>query len=121
MRKKIFIIATISALLVCLVYFIVDNYDLSADYNYVTAKVDIKNGYVKIICIGLPPTSEKEIEPITERYGFKNVYIEKLPPNQGKKGIKDYNEVVEQYLVVRNGVNWKVKYEKEIDSLLDKK
>lgn len=94
-------------------------YDLSSDYNYAVAKIDIKNGNVKIITIGIPKktSKDKEIEMIATRYGFTNIYIEKYTPQQTQRGIDNYNELAEAYLTLRNGSNWKSSYKREVDSL----
>jgi hypothetical protein len=119
MRKRLIIIGIIVISLVAIVYTVWQVYDLSSDYNYATAKIDIKNGQVKIINIGKPKVSSrgKEIEMVASRYGFKNIYIEKYTPQQAEKGVKNYNELMEAYLVLPNGTNWKARYKKEVDAL----
>lgn len=119
MRKRLLIIGFIFILIISIISILWRVDDLSADYNYVTAKLDIKDGNVKIINIGIPKTSskDKEIELVAGRYGFKNIYIEKYTPKQTEKGINNYNELIETYLALRNGSNWKSIYKKEVDSL----
>jgi hypothetical protein len=119
MRKRIIVTGVVVALLISTVYIVWQVYDLSADYNVATAKLDIKNGNAKIIHIGVPKitSKDKEIELLAASYGFKNVYIEKFTPQQTEKGINGYNKLVENYLRLRNGFNWKNKYQTEVDSL----
>jgi len=119
MRKRLLIGCTIGVLIITTAYVLWQVFDLSADYNYATAKLDIKNGNVKVINIGAPKISSKnkEIELVAARYGFKNIYIEKFTPQQTEKGIKNYNEMIENYLILRNGSNWKRNYQREVDSL----
>jgi hypothetical protein len=119
MRKRLLIIGLIFILIISIISILWHVYDLSSDYNYATAKIDIKNGNVKIINIGIPKISskDKEIEMISTRYGFKNIYIEKYTPQQTEKGINNYNELIETYLTLRNGSNWKTSYKSEVDSL----
>ncbi|MEO7766478.1 MAG: hypothetical protein ABIS01_03590 [Ferruginibacter sp.] len=119
MPKKLLIGTIILILITSVVYIVRRTYDLSTDYNYVTAKLDIKNGSVKIINIGLPKVSskDKEIELVAYSYGFKNIYIEKFTPQQTEKGIKNYNDLIENYLILRNGPKWQSNYQREIDSL----
>lgn len=109
----------ILALIIATAFVLWQSFDLSSDYNYATAKLDIKNGDVKMIHIGAQKISpkDKEIEMVAARYGFRNIYIEKFTKTQTEKGIKNYNELIDTYLTLRNGVNWKASYEREIDSL----
>ncbi|HAO47667.1 MAG TPA: hypothetical protein DCQ97_12120 [Chitinophagaceae bacterium] len=119
MRKKLIIAGIISLVIISLLYIAWQSYDLSSDYNYATAKFDIKNGEVKIIHTGAPVISskDKEIEQVAARYGFKNIYIEKFTPQQTEEGIKNYNELIRNYLIIRNGAGWEKNYQREIDSL----
>ncbi len=120
MRKRLFTGSIAVILVILIAYLVWHTYDLSTDYNYATAKLDIKNGNAKIIHIGTHKISskEKDLEMLAARYGFKNLYIEKFTAQQTEKGIKDYNELVETYLVLRNGPDWKENYQREVDSLL---
>ena len=106
-------------MIISIAYIVWQAYDLSADYNYATAKLDIKNGTVKVIHIGSHKVSskEKKIEWAAARYGFKNTYIEKFTPQQTEKGIRNYNDLVADYLILRNGADWKINYQWEVDSL----
>lgn len=119
MRKRLLTGSIVVLLIISTVYFVWQTYDLSTDYNYATAKLDIKNGNVKVINIGAHKISskEKDLEMLSARYGFKNIYIEKFTAQQTEKGIQDYNELIETYLVLRNGADWKKNYEREADSL----
>lgn len=119
MRKKIVIVVVILILLIAAISILWQAYDLSSDYNYATAKLDIKNGDVKMIHVGVQKTSskDKEIEMVAARYGFRNIYIEKFTPKQTEEGIKDYNKLIDAYLSLRNGFDWKEKYKRETDSL----
>jgi len=119
MRKKLLIIGLIIILIISIISILWHVDDFSSDYNYATAKIDITNGNVRIINIGIPKTSskDKEIEMVSTRYGFKNIYIEKYTPQQTEKGINNYNELIETYLTLRNGSNWKINYNREVDSL----
>jgi hypothetical protein len=119
MRKRILVTGIIVAVLISAIYIVWQVYDLSADYNVATAKLDIKNGTAKIVHVGIPKitSKDKELELLAARYGFKNVYIEKFTPQQTEKGINDYNKLVRNYLSLRNGFNWQKKYQTEADSL----
>lgn len=119
MRKKLtlLVIGTISIISIIIIVWSAD--DFSSEYNSVSAKMDIKNGDIKIINVGIPKDTFKvrEIERIAAKYGFKNVYIEKYSFDNSEKGINNYNKLMEGYLTVRNGINWRQNYQNEIDSL----
>ncbi|MEO6254307.1 MAG: hypothetical protein ABIO79_13420 [Ferruginibacter sp.] len=119
MRKKIFFILGPILILICIVIIIVwQSYASSPEYNYVTAKLDIKNNNSRIVNVidSIVPLKEKEIQAIASKYRFKNVYLQKITPGE-MNGIKQYNETIEMYLNFRNGPHWKYSYQKEIDSL----
>jgi hypothetical protein len=119
MFRKLLLIGMVVLSIIWIIIMVWSSDDLSSDYNYVSAKLDIKKGDIKIINIGIPKitSKDKEIESVAARYGFKNIYIEKYSEKQSQKGIKNYNKVMEAYLKVRNGINWKTNYKREVDSL----
>ena len=119
MPKKILIAVFILILLIAAINMLWQTYEFSSDYNYATAKLDIKNGNARIIHAGAHKISskDKEIEMVAARYGFTNIYIEKFTKTQTEKGVNNYNELIEAYLILRNGPDWKTRYEKEVDSL----
>jgi len=98
-------------------------YGLRQEYNYFTAKRDVKKGNVQVLSAGLiiyfehdTILNEKIRAVIEKKYGFKSkevgcIYYE---------GIGFYNHVMEDYLVERNGPNWRSRFNKEI-SLAKKK
>lgn len=98
-------------------------YGLNEDYNYFTAKRDIKNGKVQILETGLIlPTpnvdwnKQQEVEKITaNHFGYKSVYLGCTMTH----GIDIYNIVMEDYLDKVNGKNWRVKSRQMFDSLMN--
>ena len=118
MRKRLLIISAILILVISGVVIFWQNYKNSPDYNYLTAKLDIKNGNVRIVHIGYrtPSSKDKEIDMITAKYGFENIYIGYDTTKEKMNGIKNYNEMTETYLALRNGSTWRLSYQKEIDS-----
>lgn len=118
MRKKILIIGLILAAVVAILLFVRNNYNLSPEYNYFTAKLDIKNGNCRIVNVGghIISSNEQEAKVVASKYGFRNIYVEKATSSE-LKGITNYNEAIEIYLALRNGSNWREKYQKEIDSI----
>jgi hypothetical protein len=97
-------------------------YGLDEEYNYFTAKRDIKNGKVQILETGLllpNPNVDWEKQQAAEkivekRFGYKSVYLECIVTN----GIGIYNNVMEDYLDKANGKNWRVKSRQTFDSLI---
>lgn len=119
MRKRMLIAGSI--LLVAVIALLIgrQRYKNSPDYNYLTAKLDVYNKDAKIINVGLRVASLKdsEIDLIEVKYGFRNVYIGYDTNSQIISGINNYNEVMEAYLKLRNGIGWKEHYQREVDSL----
>ncbi len=118
--RKILLIAGILLILAIIVIMVIrQNYKGSPDYNYIAAKLDIGNGNIRIINIGyrIPCTKDSEIDLATAKYGFKNIYIGYDTTAQKIKGITNYNDLMEGYLALRNGNNWRRSYQKELDSL----
>lgn len=96
-------------------------YGLGEDYNYFTAKRDIKNGKVQILETGfiLPEPNvnwekkqdaEKRVE---NQFGYKSVYLGCTMTH----GIDIYNSVMEDYLEKVNGKNWRTREQEIIDSI----
>lgn len=119
MRKIILIAGSMLVLFISVIIIFRKNYIGSPDYNYLTAKLDIKNGNVRIINIGyrIPSSKDKEIVFVAAKYGFKNIHIGYDTTKDKMNGIKNYNEIAEVYLTLRNGNNWRTNYQKEVDSL----
>lgn len=116
-HKKTILIASGILLLGILLW----NYGFISRYNFFTAKIDIMNNNPKMVTIGLPIFSNTELNVITKKYGFKNVNFGCMVNQCELKGIDSYNAEIEKYLEKKNGVNWRTKYKKEIDSLIKKK
>ncbi len=121
MSKKILLIGLISAALITVIFLVRKTYNLSPEYNYITAKLDIKNGNCRIVRVGehTIQSNSQVTKAIYSKYGFRNVYIEKAGSDE-INGINNYNRVIETYLAFRNRTYWKADYQKEIDSILVK-
>ncbi|AXY77631.1 hypothetical protein D3H65_28220 [Paraflavitalea soli] len=119
MRKTYLIIALILGAVLTALLIVKKNYDQSPEYNYLTAKLDIRKGNCRLVRVGTHTISPQEqaIEGVASKYGFKNVYIEKVSARE-RKGIDHYNETIEIYLSFRNGPDWKANYQHEVDSIL---
>lgn len=99
------------------------HYGLDQEYNYFSAKWDIKNGKVQIIETGLIlplgndfEEEQKEEEKIINQFGYKTFWA----GCTAWPGIDKYNAVMEDYLTKRNGKNWQIKERRMIDSVRNK-
>lgn len=98
-------------------------YGLDEEYNYFTARRDIKNGKVQILETGLtlpePNVNwekKQDAEKIAEnQFGYKSVYLGCTITH----GIDIYNSVMEDYLEKANGKNWRTKERVTIDSIMN--
>ena len=119
MRKKILVTSLFLIVITSLIILCWWNFGLFSDYNYFTAKFDIKNGNIKLVSYGLPMPSSKdsEIKMVMKKYGFKASNIGCIVTKQEINAIETYNHAVQQYLNGKNGKNWSTTYEKEVDSL----
>jgi len=119
MRKLILIIGSILIMVILVIIIIWQNYKNSPEYNFISAKLDIKNGNARIINMGPRKITlkDKEIDEVSDKYGFKNIFIGYDTTKQNISGINNYNEVMEAYLKVRNGINWRKYYQLEFDSI----
>lgn len=97
-------------------------YGLNEEYNYFTAKRDIKKGKIQILKMGLlmpdPNISwekQQAIQRIVEkRFGYKSLYLGCVATN----GCFIYNKVMEDYLDKINGKDWRIKARQMCDSIL---
>lgn len=119
MRKSTLIICSILIAIIFALLVVRQNYKDSPDYNYITAKLDIRNKNIRLINIGLrkPSSKDSAIDMVTAKYGFKNIYIGYDTTRQIISGINNYNDVMEAYLKIVNGANWREDYQREVDSL----
>lgn len=125
-KKRIVFTISISFIMLSIYQFTemaIFKYGLKEEYNYFTAKRDLKKGNVQLLGAGLviynehdTILNEKARAAIEKKYGFRSrelgcFYYE---------GIGFYNHVMEDYLIERNGPNWRSRFNKEI-SLAKKK
>jgi len=119
MRKAALIIGSVLIAAIIALLVIRQSYKDSPDYNYVTAKLDVYNKDAKIIHVGhrIPSPKDNEIDMVAAKYGFKNIYVGYDTTREIMSGINNYNQVMEAYLKLRNGIDWREAYLKEVDSL----
>ena len=65
----------------------------------------------------MPCSKDIEIKMVMNKYGFKVSNIGCIVTEQEINAIETYNNVVEKYLTQHNGKNWRITYQKEVDSL----
>ena len=90
-------------------------------YNYLTAKSDIANNSPQKILVGELLISPIEMNKVSRNYGFKNVGFGCIVSGNELNGIEIYNAEIDKYLTDKNGTDWKINYQKEIDSLTELK
>jgi hypothetical protein len=103
----------------------INYYGLNEEYNYFTAKQDIRNDKIQLLETGLalpdPNTNvdwnkkqdaEKKVE---KQFGYKSINLGCTVTN----GIDIYNSVMENYLEKVNGKNWRTKEQQMFDSLMN--
>ena len=86
-------------------------------YNYFTAKRDIRNGKIQLVSYGLPLGELVQEADIRKRYGFSISNVGCVVTTDLIRGITIYDNIVESYLSKRNGHDWRLKYEQQIDSV----
>ncbi|QCE40237.1 hypothetical protein [Psychroserpens sp. NJDZ02] len=93
-------------------------YGFFNQFNYLTAKSDIKNNTPHKVLVGEAIISPIEMNKVSQKYGFKNVGFGCLVSGSELNGIESYNSEIDKYLNKKNGPNWKFKYKKDIDSII---
>lgn len=94
-------------------------YGFFTRYNYLTAQLDIWKDTPRLVHVGIPlhPCGVPCIG-LKEAYGFHESSVGCLVTSWQLRGIDVYNRQIERYLEKRNGKDWRVRYESEIDSLI---
>lgn len=101
----------------------ITHFGLNEEYNYFTAKQDIRKGKIQLLETGLilpepnvdwnkKQDAEKKIE---KQFGYKSIYLGCTVTN----GIDIYNSVMEDYLEKVNGKNWRTKERQTLDSIIN--
>jgi len=100
----------------------INYYGLNEDYNYFSAKQDIKKGKIQIFETGLPlpepnidwAKKQDVVISMGKYFGYTPVYL----GCEATHGIEIYNNLMEDYLENVNGKNWRVKERDKIDSIM---
>jgi hypothetical protein len=91
-----------------------------SSYNYFSAQKDISNGKVKLIVYGEPALNPFLEKQITLKYGFQYENLGCITNYEKLHSAKIYNNVVLKYLDKRNGKDWKAKFDKDIQKIIEK-
>ena len=115
MKKTIIIGVGVIALVIgaWLLYFKPSQPHTEFAFSASKAKRDIENGEVKLISFGIVGP-DKATEFISLKYGFREYNLGCIVSHE--KGLEDYQSIVGDYLKKRNGPDWRVRYDHEIDS-----
>ena len=88
-------------------------------FNYLTAKIDGWRNSARIV------TTEQANYPcgvpcigLKEKYGFHEANVGCVLSKTEIRGIDCYNSEIEEYLNKRNGINWRKKYDAELELLI---
>ena len=90
-------------------------------FNTNQAKKDLENGTIRCIASGgMPPINITKWDSTTRKYGYHDsiVYYNPLDSNI-VKGIQQYNATVEEYLNNKNGKDWRLRFNHDVDSIID--
>lgn len=88
-------------------------------FNYLTAKIDIMRNSPRIASIGKQIPCGVPCYQLKEKYGFHESNVGCSVTDPLLRGIDAYNTEIEKYLDKRNGKDWRYKFEKELDSLIN--
>ena len=119
MRKLIIILSSFFILIILTSFVLWWKYDVFSEYSYFAAKRDIMNGNIRLVNYGLPVITAKdnELDNVRAKYGFKSFNLGCTFSNKELRGTEAYNRVMEDYLTTRNGKNWRINFQREIDSI----
>ena len=101
----------------------INYYGLNDEYNYFSAKRDIKKGKIQILETGLiiPEPNvdwnkkQEAVKKLEKQFGYKSVDLGCIYTH----GIGIYNSVMEAYLEKVNGKNWQTKQRHILDSIMN--
>ncbi len=94
------------------------NFGFFSRYNYLTAKTDIAKNNPQIVYVGESMLTPSDLNNVSKKYGFEIVGFGCILSVVEQNGIEIYNSQMDNYLDKINGIGWKSKYKKEIDSLM---
>ncbi len=83
-----------------------------------TAKTDIAKNNPQIVYVGESMLTPSDLNNVSKKYGFEIVGFGCILSVVEQNGIEIYNSQMDNYLDKINGIGWKSKYKKEIDSLM---
>ncbi|MEO7263616.1 MAG: hypothetical protein ABIW38_01830 [Ferruginibacter sp.] len=121
MRKKkvLILIVLILSMAITVILLVKHNYELSPNYNFISAKLNIRDGDINIVNVGdsISTGRLEQVNLVAAKFGFKNIYLRSDSAKNEMKGIRNYNELMEAFLAIKNGPGWRERYQKELDSI----
>lgn len=84
-------------------------------FNQITAHYDIRHQSVKLVCTGYALQYNETYQILNKKYGFSEAYVGYTLNETQERCLRQYNEVIESYLINRNGKNWRQEYERELE------
>ena len=115
-RKKKVILLVVSSLVIVIFLY---HYGFFSRYNYLTAKLDIQRGNVRLISVDTEADSYFPVKSLSRKH---NVIMEHCEPvflinNITDKGIAIYNQQMEKQIKINLGEKKYRKYQNDLDSL----
>lgn len=115
-RKKKVILLILSSLVIVIFLY---HYGFFSRYNYLTAKVDIQKGNVRLISMDTEADSYFPIKVLSKKHNIKMEHCEPvfLINNITAKGVAIYNQQMEKQIRMNLGEKKYRKYQNALDSL----
>jgi hypothetical protein len=114
MKLKYFLTTILFLLAIILLYY----FGIFSDYNFVSAKKDIKKGKYQFVLLEEDYDIYKDEKKIANKYGFDVLNIEYTFFNSHNNiGIKTYNKIMDEKIQEKIGREKYNKYLAEMDSL----
>ena len=115
-RKKKVILLIVSSLVIFIFMY---HYGFFSRYNYLTAKLDIQRGNVRLISVDTEADSYFPVKSLSEKHSVK---IDRCKPvflvnNITDKGVAIYNQQMEKQIKMNLGERKYRKYQHDLDSL----
>lgn len=114
--SRIKITIPVSAIVVSayfLIWILPEKLGLNDEFNYFTARTDIKQGKIQIIRPGLIITDFSAERKITREFGFQYINTGCVVTNCG---YMYYNDLMEKELTKRNGKDWQERLDNKLTS-----
>jgi len=92
-------------------------FGLFTQYNFWTAKQDIKKGKFQIAELGEIPLNSRQKQKLANSYGFNFYYFGCAVTKDILNGTKYYNQTMVEHLEKKYGHGWWTKFQNQLDSI----